>query len=98
MVLNCLQYIGYAEAEVKTVVSDLEAKSLLTDKTACALQVIRSVSFDWSQCSIDCVASSSLGEQYRFRHFRGQPSVIFSDQAKVVWLFSRFLSIPSFTS
>ena len=29
--------------------SDLEAKSLMTDKTTCVSQSIRSVSFDWSQ-------------------------------------------------
>ena len=51
-ILNCLQDIGYTEAEAKTVVLGLEAESLLTDKAACALQVIRSVSFDWRQCPI----------------------------------------------
>jgi len=51
--LNCLQDIVCTETEAKTVVSDLEAESLLTDKAACALQVIRSVNFDWNQCLIN---------------------------------------------
>jgi len=50
--LNYLQDIGCTEAEVKTVVSNLEAKSLLTHKTACVLQVIRSVSFYWKLCPL----------------------------------------------
>jgi len=37
----------------KTVVSDLEAESLLTDKAACALQIIRSVNFDWNLSPIN---------------------------------------------
>jgi len=51
--LNCLQDLGCTETEAKTVVSGLEAESLLTDKEACALQVIRSVNFDWNQCPIN---------------------------------------------
>jgi len=50
--LNYLQDIGCTEAEAKTVVSGLEAESLLTDKAVCALEVIRSVSFDWRQCPL----------------------------------------------
>jgi len=43
---NCLQDICCTEAEVKTIVSDFEAKSLLTDQAACALHAITSVSSD----------------------------------------------------
>jgi len=51
--LNCLQDLGCIETEAKTVMSGLEAESLLSDKAACALQVIRSVNFDWNQCPIN---------------------------------------------
>jgi len=47
--LNCLRDIGVTDAESKTFISDIEAESALTDEAARTLQVIRSVSFDWSQ-------------------------------------------------
>jgi len=41
-----------AEAEAQTVVSGLEKERLLTGKSVYALQVIRSVNFDWGKCPI----------------------------------------------
>jgi len=49
---NYLQDIGCTEAEAQAVVSDLEKERLLTGKSAYALQVIRSVNFDWDKCPI----------------------------------------------
>jgi len=51
---NYLQDIGCTEAEAQTVVSGPEKERLLTDKSAYALQVIRSVNFDWDQSPIKC--------------------------------------------
>jgi len=49
---NYLQDIGCTEDEAQAVVSDLEKERLLTGKSAYALQVIRSVNFDWDKCPI----------------------------------------------
>jgi len=49
---NYLQDIGCTEAEVQAVVSGLEKERSLTGKSAHALQVIRSVNFDWDKSSI----------------------------------------------
>jgi len=47
-----LQDIGCTEAEAQAVVSGLEKERLLTGKSAYALQVFRSVNFDWDKCPI----------------------------------------------
>jgi len=47
---NCLQDIGCTEAEA--AVSGLEKERSLTGKSAHALQVIRSMNFDWDKCPL----------------------------------------------
>jgi len=49
---NYLQDIGCTEAEAQAVVLGLEKECLLTGKSAYALQVIRSVNFDWDKSPI----------------------------------------------
>ena len=49
---NYLQDIGCTEAEAQAVVLGLEKERLLTGKSARALQVIRSVNFDWDKSPI----------------------------------------------
>jgi len=47
---NYLQDIGCTKSEAPTVVSSLEQERSLTGKLAYALQVIRSVKFEWDNC------------------------------------------------
>jgi len=47
---NYLQDIGCTKAEAQAIVSGLEKERLLTGKSTYALQVIRSVNFDWEKC------------------------------------------------
>jgi len=49
---NYLQDIACTKAEAQTVVSRLEQERSLTVKLAYAVQVIRSVKFDWDKCPI----------------------------------------------
>jgi len=49
---NHLQDIGCTEAEVQAVLLGLEKERLFTGKSTYALQVIRSVNFDWDKCPI----------------------------------------------
>jgi len=47
-----LQDIGHTEFEAQTVVASLEQERSLSGRLAYALQVIRSVKFDWDKCPI----------------------------------------------
>jgi len=49
---NYLQDIGCTEVEAQAVVSGLEKERLLTGESAYALQIIRSVNFDWDKCPV----------------------------------------------
>jgi len=59
---NYMQDIGCTEAEAQAVVLGLDKKCLLTGKSARALQVIRSVNFDWDKSPIK-VLEDSLQEK-----------------------------------
>jgi len=49
---NYLQDIGCTESEAQAVVLGLEQEHSLTGKLAHALQVIRSVNFNWTKCPL----------------------------------------------
>jgi len=61
---NYLQDISCTKAEAQTVVSSLEQERSLTGKLAHALQVIRSVNFDWDKFPIKGIRRSSAGEEF----------------------------------
>ena len=50
--INFWQDIGHTKFEAQTVVASLEQERSLTGRLAYALQVIRSVKFDWDKCPI----------------------------------------------
>ena len=49
---NYLQDIGCTEREAHIIVSSLVQEQTLTDRLAYALQVLRSVKFDWDECPV----------------------------------------------
>ena len=53
-----MQDIGCTQSEAQTVVSSLEQERSLTGKLAHALQVIRSVNFDWDKSPIKALEDS----------------------------------------